>query len=107
MSMNKEIIIIADYTQEVTFTLEELSEICGIEVVLVRDLITYDIIIPIEPDSERYRFDMVQLQRLQKALRLQRDLELNYAGIALVLHLLDELEDLRARAELLNKHLLK
>lgn len=105
--MTKEIIIIADYTEDVTFTLEELGEISGVEVALVRELITYDIIVPIDAVSGQYKFDMGQLQRLQKALRLQRDLELNYAGIALVLHLLEEIKDLRAKSELLNKHLLK
>ena len=105
--MTKEIIIIADYTEEVALTAEDVCEICGIDAVLIQDLISYDIIIPSGSEPDKWVFDMAQLQRLRTALRLQRDLELNYAGIALVFKLLQEMEDLRAKTELLNKHLLK
>lgn len=105
--MTKDIIIIADYTEETSFTLEELCEICGIETVLARDLITYDIILPAGSEPDEWVFNMTQLKRLKTALRLQRDLEVNLAGIALVLDLLEEVEELRANALLLHKHILK
>lgn len=105
--MTKDIIIIADYTEETALSVEEICEICGIEAVTIRDLIAYDIIVPSGSDPETWVFDMVQLKRLQTALRLQRDLELNLAGAALVLDLLEEMDELRAGSELLHKHLLK
>lgn|SRR3990167_5471964 len=105
--MTKDIIIIADYTETKTLTVEEICEICGIETILVQDLIAYDIILPSGSEPDELMFDMAQLKRLQTALRLQRDLELNYAGISLVLELLEELDELRSTTAMLNKHLLK
>lgn len=105
--MSKEIIIIADYTEEIVLTPEQLCEIFGIEIVLIRDLVAYDILVPSGRTTEEWLFDMAQLKRLRTALRLQRDLELNLAGVALVLHMLEEMEKLRAQTALLNQHLLK
>jgi len=105
--MKKEIIIIADYTEQPELSIEEICEICAIEPVLIRELIAYDIIVPAGSEPDEWVFDMVQLKRLQTALRLQHDFELNLAGTALVLQLLDEMEALRIRSELFDKHLLK
>lgn len=105
--MSKEIIIIADYTEEIILSPEQLCEIFGIEVMMIRDLVAYDILVPSGHAPDEWLFDMAQLKRLRTALRLQRDLELNLAGVALVLHMLEELEELRAQTVLLNQHLLK
>lgn len=103
----KEIIIIADYTQKSPLSLHELCDICHISDVLVLNFIEHDIISPLDRSAESLIFDMAQLKRLQTALRLQRDLEVNLAGIALVLELLDELEELRTKTAMLEKHFLK
>jgi chaperone modulatory protein CbpM len=41
----------------------------------------------------------MHLQRARVALRLQNDLDVNLAGAALALELLDELDELRARVQ--------
>lgn|SRR3990167_3498263 len=105
--MTKNIIIIADYTEQSIFSVDELCEICGIKTSLLEELIEYEILVPIENQPGEWVFDMQQLKRLRAALRLQRDLELNLAGVALVMHLLEEMEELRARSELIDRHLLK
>jgi chaperone modulatory protein CbpM len=105
--MKKDIIIIADYTEDASISVEDLCRICGIDMVQVRNFVSYDIIEPLGATQEDWVFDMAQLKRLRTALRLQRDLELNAAGIALVLQLLEEMEALRSQAEMLNRHLLK
>lgn len=105
--MKKDIIIIADYTQDVSLSFEEICEIHGIQAITMRELIAYDIIVPIGSEPDEWMFDMAQLKRLRTALRLQHDFELNLAGISLVLHLLEQMDELRARTELLDKHLLK
>lgn len=105
--MTKEIIIIADYTENAVLTRDEICEIFGIEESQLGDFIAYDIIVPVENESHELLFDMVQLKRMRKAMRLLRDLELNLAGASLVMQLLQELEELRAQQELLNKHILK
>ena len=53
---------------------------------------------PEQPPQE-WRFKGVALTRARTALRLTRDLELNSAGVALALDLLDEIADLRGRLQ--------
>lgn len=103
----KEIMIIADYSQSSEISLEELCEICGISPEILDEMLEYQIVFPEGESPEEFVFDMIQLQRAKTALRLQRDLEVNFAGTAIILDMLEELEALRARTELLEKHLLK
>ena len=49
------------------------------------------------PDPLRWRFDAATLARLRRARRLQRELELDVATVALVMDLLEEIARLRAR----------
>jgi chaperone modulatory protein CbpM len=86
--------------------LEELCEICQINEAYLQDLVEYDVITITVP-LQTVEFDLDHLNRIKTALRLQRDLEVNMAGAALILDLLDELHDLRARADILERHLLR
>ncbi len=103
----KEIIIVADYTENTALTVPEICEIFNIEANLLRDYASYDIISPRGGSPDEWVFTMTELKRLRTAIRLQRDLELNYAGIALVMQLLEEMEDLRELSEIYHKHILK
>lgn len=94
--------IIADYTQEKYYTLEELSEVTGLSVEAILELIAHDIV-----RQEQERFNAQQLKRLQIATRLQRDLEVNLAGVGLALSLMEEIESLRERITFLDNHLIK
>ena len=49
----------------------------------------------IEIDKTEWRFHGTEVRRARIALRLERDLGINVAGVALVLELLEELEQLR------------
>lgn len=103
----KELLIIADYSEENVLTLRELCDICDIRMDVIQDYISYQIVEPLDQSQKQWVFNVAQLRRIQTALRLQRDLEINLAGAALVLDLLEELESLRQHANLLEKHLLK
>ena len=103
----KELIIVADYSQDITITLQELCDICHLSPDDIQTFVEYDIIRPRDSRGQEWMFDMAHLQRVQMAMRLQRDLEVNLAGVGLVLTLLDEMEQLRAKAELLERHYLK
>lgn len=105
--VKNELVIIADYSQETLLTLDELCEICGISYDFINELIEYEIVHPQGGAPDEWVFDLDHLQRIKTALRLQRDLEVNLAGVTVVLDLLDELEELRARMKLLEKHFLK
>ena len=98
--------IIADYSEESRFSLDELCDVCQVPSGFVFELIEYAILHP-EGEEDAWIFNVSQLARLQTTMRLQRDLEVNLAGAALVLDLLDEIEDLENKVALLEKHLLK
>ena len=55
------------------------------------------VIEPIGRDPARWRFRAISVRRVRCAQRLEQDLGVNTAGVALALELLDELEQLRAR----------
>jgi len=82
--------------ETVTLTLGELSGACRVREEQIIELVEEGVIEPEvrEPD---WAFPSTQLERAGKAIRLQRDLEINAAGAALVLDLLEEIEALRAR----------
>lgn len=98
-----EIMIIANYADNSQITLEELCLSCHLSPDAINEFIEYDIISPINDDAEQMLFDLMQLQRVQTALRLQRDFEVNMAGVALVLDLIEERDTLRTRTEFLEK----
>lgn len=98
-----ELVIIADPNE---ITLQELCEICSISSDFISHLMEYEIIHPKGREPEEWVFDLAQLQRIKKAVRLQRDLDVNLAGVAVVLDLMEELQELRAEVELIHKHVL-
>ncbi len=104
-----EVIIVADYTEDETLTAADLCTICRIEIIEIRNLVEYDILLPLgdATSEEEWQFDHQQLKRLRAALRLRRDLELNYQGIAVVLQLMQEIEELRSINDVYEKHYIK
>lgn len=81
-----------------SFGLRELCQACDIEADYVIELVEVGVI---EPHAGRrpneWRFPPQSLIRLQRAVRLQRDLSVEPAGAALALDLIEELADLRRR----------
>jgi chaperone modulatory protein CbpM len=80
-----------------TLTLEELSSACAVRVERIIELVDEGILEPMGGDLHEWCFPGPSLGRARVAMHLQRDLEINLAGVALVLDLMDELESLRAR----------
>jgi len=88
--------------EEAALTLAELCWICHTPAEIMIKLVNQGIITPLEGNNSRqWRFHRSTLIRADKALRLKRDLGVNFAGAALALDLLDELEDLRSQLKLL------
>jgi len=82
--------------EESQLTLAELCDRCHIPAESMIELIEHGVISPSEGQSIRqWRFQGSSLVRVDKALRLRRDLNVNLAGAALILELLDELAELR------------
>ena len=101
--MKQEIMIIANYAKNSLITPEELCEICNITMNVLEEFISYEIIHPRLSSNKQILFELKDLQRIKTALRLQHDLELNLAGVALVLDLLDEIDELRERMKFLER----
>ena len=106
--MNKNtLVIIADYSEgNVPLSLEELCEVCHVSSDFIHQLVEYEIIHPQGESPNEWVFDLRQLQRIKTTLRLQHDLEVNLSGIVLVLDLLEQLDKVRAKIDLLEKHYL-
>jgi chaperone modulatory protein CbpM len=78
-------------------SLGELARACSVHSELIIEMVQEGIVEPRGASPEQWRFVGSELPRIERALRLHRDLEINLAGIALVLDLLDELQILRRR----------
>ncbi|MDX1819174.1 MAG: chaperone modulator CbpM [Marinobacter sp.] len=90
-----------------TFTLREICERGDCHAEFVIKLVDYGIIAPVEeaPEARLWQFDVPALNRMHKALRLQRDLKLNLPGLAMSLELLDEVQELRREVARLDQRL--
>lgn len=86
-------------------SLAELARLCGSQGRIVRLLVTEGVLHPQGSRPDEWRFSGLEVRRARRALRLQRDLELNLAGTALALDLLDEVETLRERVRVLEYQL--
>jgi len=86
-------------------SLGELARACGLQVEVVMQMVEVGLLEPRGRGPLRWRFPASAVTRARVAARLQRDLEINLAGAALVLDLLDEIRALRARVEALERAL--
>lgn len=76
-------------------SLGDLCRICNVPAEMIQDMIDEGLIRPKGSSPIKWRFTSVEIRRIQVSLRLQNDLRINLPGCALVLDLLDELEELR------------
>ena len=79
------------------FSLEELCASCGLPREWVIELVEHGILEPEGRTPQGWRFSGTELGRSRRAMRLQRDLELNTEALSLALELLDEVRYLRRR----------
>jgi chaperone modulatory protein CbpM len=80
--------------------LYDLCRMCNIPAELVHEMIDEGLIRPRGSEPRQWRFTAIEIRRVQTTLRLQRDLRVNLPGCALVLDLLEELQELRRRNRL-------
>jgi chaperone modulatory protein CbpM len=86
---------------ECSLTLGELSRCSGVHAEFIVEMVEEGILDPLDQDPLCPRFSGASLLRVNRALRLRRDLGVNLAGIALALDLIDEIDQLRSRLRLL------
>jgi chaperone modulatory protein CbpM len=92
--------VILDENTEVT--LDDLCRACRVDQAAIVALVEEGIVEPRAMDTMPWRFSGTTLPQVARALRLQRDLELNPAGVAFALDLLSEIEDLRKRLKIMD-----
>jgi chaperone modulatory protein CbpM len=95
--------MVLDERLEVTLT--ELTRLCGASDTLVRQMVGEGLLRPQGRRPEEWHFSGIEIRRARRALRLQRELELDLSGAALAIDLLDEIETLRARIRALEYQL--
>ena len=78
-------------------TLRDLCQDCGVHAEAVIKMVEHGVLEPQGVDSGNWRFVGRDLIRIKRAIRLQQDLAINLAGVALTLDLLDEIATLRRR----------
>jgi chaperone modulatory protein CbpM len=83
--------------EELHLTLTELCQACGAAEEHVTTWVLEGVLEPIGERQHEWRFGGLSLRRAHLAQRLTRDLEINAAGIALALDLLDQISELRAQ----------
>jgi chaperone modulatory protein CbpM len=80
--------------EESSYTLIQLCNTCHVKPELVIEMINEGIL---DPEGERksvWRFSHAAVESTRKVVRFQRDLNVNLAGAALALELLDRIEKL-------------
>ena len=85
--------------EEIQLTLEDLCRACSAPEEQVTVWVLEGVLEPSGEKPQDWRFAGQSLHRARLASRLTHDLELNAAGVALALDLLDEIAALRARLE--------
>lgn len=83
--------------EQTGLTLADVSRACVVHAECIIELVEEGVLAPVGSDPVGWRFTGVHMRRAAVALRLQRDLGINLAGVALALQLLDEIDELRAR----------
>ena len=85
--------------EDCLFSLDEMSNACSVRTEYIIELVDEGIVEPAELhcEQQQWSFTGKNLLRARKARRLQHDLDINLAGAALVLDMLEEIEQLRER----------
>jgi chaperone modulatory protein CbpM len=85
--------------EEIHLTMVELCHACSATEEQVTVWVLEGVLEPSGDRPQDWSFTGQSLRRARLALRLSRDLELNPAGVALALDLLDEIATLKARLQ--------
>jgi len=83
--------------EQTELTLADVCRACAVQAEFIIELVEEGVLVPVGHEPDSWRFSGIHMQRTTVALRLQRDLGVNFAGVALALQLLDEVDELRAR----------
>jgi chaperone modulatory protein CbpM len=89
----------AEILDDLELTLVQLCQICQLPTERIFALVEEGIVEPLGDEPNQWRFRSVTITRIQRAHRLERDLGVNMAGVALALDLLEEIDQLKRRLQ--------
>lgn len=89
--------------ESVEFSLSEVCRSCQVHAEAIIQLVEVGVLEPSGSDPAQWRFPGNSLRRIERAVNLQRDLEINPSGVALVLELLDQIDRLHERLRTLER----
>ena len=82
------------FDESAILSIQDLSRMCAVDERHIVEFVEEGVLSVVNVSSE-WRFTGDALRRARLALRLERDLELNLAGVALAVELIEELAQLR------------
>ena len=97
--MEDESVLIGLVIDEHTLTLEELACACGVDEDWLRQRLDAGLLVCCSGEGAVGRFASLQLHRARRMLAMERDFDANQELAALVVDLLEELQNLRARLQ--------
>ena len=83
--------------EEMELTLADLSRACAVNAEWIITLVDEGVLDPLNGSTDQWRFCGTSLRRARTIRHLQQDLDVNLAGAALALELLEEVDTLRKR----------
>jgi chaperone modulatory protein CbpM len=83
--------------EQAELSLHDLCRACSTSTEWVIELVDEGVLEPIGHEQVHWRFSGPSLLRARAAMRMQRDLQINLAGVALALDLMEEIEAMRER----------
>jgi chaperone modulatory protein CbpM len=95
--MNQKILTGVILDEQTELSLNELCRACASSAEWIIALVEEGILEPVVYQEVHWRFSGNSLQKARTAMRLQHDLGINLAGIALALDLLEEIDNLQTQ----------
>jgi chaperone modulatory protein CbpM len=83
--------------EQAELSLHDLCHACSTSTEWVIELVDEGVLEPIGHEQSHWRFSGPSLLRARAAMRMQHDLQINLAGVALALDLIEEIEAMRER----------
>lgn len=83
--------------EQTEWSLEDICLACSTSTAWVVELVDEGVLEPSGHEQALWRFSGPSLLRARSAMRMQRDLQINLAGVALALDLMEEIETIRGR----------
>lgn len=95
--MNQKLLTGSVLDEQIEVSITEVCQACSSSTEWVIELVNEGVLEPAGLEPAQWRFTGTSLIRARTARRLQHDLKINLAGVALALELMDEIQSMRER----------